>query len=210
MTDDLGAGADPDLPDDLLAPSPQAEFEETLRMASGRAPFGECMDMAAAIIVEDICLRDGPSARLEVGLAVVTVLALALYQSGVNHYAEHHDRLPLMGYHDVPVSRVSALLADPARTAGLRDLVPGHRAWPDGRLRTYWTEYVAQELDQQRRDEWALLCRQARAALATVSTTFAGTQGGRLQDLLTVLARWRTQGWYSSADFPTLPAGEGP
>jgi hypothetical protein len=200
MADDLAAARDPD---DLPAIADdevwlQADFEEALRSRSGRAPFGECMDTAAAVVAEHTAA--GQDTGAPVDLAVVTVLGLALYAAGLAQYADAAPAARVeFEVHRIELDRALAALSDPE----LLELAPGHLAWPEGRVRGSWSNIVEQLRESDRDGQGERLRLHAAGALARVHDA---AYVDRIADLLTVVSRWRTHGWYDSPSFPRLPS----
>lgn len=186
-----GSGDEPDEP-----PQYAAETIWRIHGGPGHTPFATLADTASALLAEEHSTRLAVRAR-QVELSAVLLLALALYQSGVDQYASTDPvtRITMQVY-DIELAPAASLLADPDLSWALLHLSPGHPAWHDSGLPTAWREYATSLDAQGRGDQWQQLRQQARAAASVPISTYGGAP--RVTDMLTLCHTWGTLGWYES------------
>ncbi|MFD9965010.1 hypothetical protein [Amycolatopsis sp. NPDC058986] len=182
----------------------QEEFEQDLRVRSDRAPFSQCMDYAAAILAQFLHTSDqsrhadGSGRPVEVGRDVLTLLGLALYQSGLDLYARDDDGPPrgTMEVYDIRLADAIAVLDDRARAWKLLECSPGHLDWPAGRIREPWTSFAAAlRTEGPSSPRWEPIRQQALSAITAARNSVIT----RLGHLVHLVHHWNTFDWYDTS-----------
>ncbi|MEV6602798.1 hypothetical protein [Kutzneria sp. NPDC051319] len=195
-------------PGDLAEGHPQRQFESTARMRSA-APFSELVDFSLALCLDDaVAQREDPASEtLSFDVRTAVLLALALYQAGLDQHAtaEGTARAEFQA-RSVDMVPAAAALADPDRARALLALRPGHPRYADGQLRRDCDLADAPDLHGGHGEQWDQLRQSARDVLERAISRWGISEPNRalLTYLLVRVNAWNAFGWYDRPEFPQL------